>query len=446
MNRWLIVVGREYMTRVRKRAFIISTLLGPFLMVGVIAAILFIGVSSTEMNSKVLIVDHNNLLTYTMPGKGDVLLPSCPECFPERSFLEYRFASKALDTEAFLESEFTAMIELDDGIMQSAKALLKYESAAPMKVQSAVKRDLGEAIERLRVKSESTLDYDTYKKLKVRIGLVTQNIVTEDRNSENKSLIGFVFSVFMFMFIMIYGMHVMRGVIEEKSNRIVEVVISVVKPEHLMGAKIVGIGLVGLTQIAVWSLLSWLLFLGFGVYAETSGLLLNLMGEQGSQVASTDFITFIQSNEKLGVLLQVNWGMMLGWCAFFYLAGFALYASLFAAIGAAVEQESDAQYLLMPAMIPLMFSYIVNIFIIESPDSTLATFCSFFPFTSPITMMVKLSVGVPWWHVALSAIILILTVLLMVKLAGKIYRTGILMYGKKPSLKEMARWLMYKNR
>ena len=309
-----------------------------------------------------------------------------------------------------------------------------------------MKRDLGEAIERLRVKSESTLDYDTYKKLKVRIGLVTQNIVTEDRNIENKSAIGFAFSVFMFMFIMIYGMHVMRGVIEEKSNRIVEVVISVVKPEHLMGAKIAGIGLVGLTQIAVWSLLSWLLFLGFGVYAETSGLLLNLMGEQGSQVASTDFMTFIQSNEKLGVLLQVNWAMMLGWCAFFYMAGFALYASLFAAIGAAVEQESDAQYLLLPAMIPLMFSYVVNIFIIESPDSTLATFCSFFPFTSPITMMVKLSVGVPWWHVAVSAIILVMTVLLMVKLAGKIYRTGILMYGKKPSLREMARWLMYKNR
>ena len=446
MNRWLIVVSREYRTRVRKRAFILSTLLGPFLMVGVVAAILFIGVSSTEMNSKVLIVDHNNLLTYNMPGEADVLLPSCQECFPERSFLEYRFSNKALDTEAFLESDFTAMIELDDGIMQSAKALLKYESVAPMKVQSSVKRDLGEAIERLRVKSESTLDYETYKKLKVRIGLVTQNIVTEDRNIENKSAIGFVFSVFMFMFIMIYGMHVMRGVIEEKSNRIVEVVISVVKPEHLMGAKIAGIGLVGLTQIAVWSLLSWLLFLGFGVYAETSGLLLNLMGEQGSQVASTDFMTFIQSNEKLGVLLQVNWAMMLGWCAFFYMAGFALYASLFAAIGAAVEQESDAQYLLLPAMIPLMFSYVVNIFIIESPDSTLATFCSFFPFTSPITMMVKLSVGVPWWHVAVSAIILVMTVLLMVKLAGKIYRTGILMYGKKPSLREMARWLMYKNR
>ena len=111
MNRWLIVLGREYKTRVRKRAFIISTLLGPFLMVGVIAAIVFIGLSSTEMNSKVLIVDHNKILTYSMPGEGDILLPSCPECFPERRFLEYRFSSNALDTESFLESEFTAMIE-----------------------------------------------------------------------------------------------------------------------------------------------------------------------------------------------------------------------------------------------------------------------------------------------------------------------------------------------
>ena len=446
MNRWLIVVGREYKTRVRKRAFILSTLLGPFLMVGIVVVMAFLAISTNETDSKVLIVDHNNLLTYNLPGEEGQRLPSCPECFPERDFLEYRFASKALDTQEFLESDFTAMVELDDGIMQSAKALLKYESAAPTKVKSAVKRDLGEAIERLRVQNESALDYEAYKKLKVRIGLVTQNIITEDKNIENRSGIGFVFSIFMFMFIMIYGMHVMRGVIEEKSNRIVEVVISVVKPELLMGAKMAGIGLVGLTQIAVWSLLSWLLFLGFGFYAESSGLLLNLMNEQETQLAATDFMTFVESDSDLGVLLQVNWGMMLGWGAFFYIAGFALYSSLFAAIGAAVEQESDAQYLLLPATLPLMFSYIVNIFIIESPDSTLATFCSFFPFTSPITMMVKLSVGVPWWHVVLSALILIMTVYLMVKMAGKIYRTGILMYGKKPSLREMSRWLMYKNK
>ena len=244
---------------------------------------------------------------------------------------------------------------------------------------------------------------------------------------------------------MIYGMHVMRGVIEEKSNRIVEVVISVIKPEHLMSAKITGIGLVGLTQILVWSLLSWILFLAFGFYAESSGLLVNLMSEQGTQVATTDFNSFLEASDDLNVLMQIDWFMMVGWGAFFYVAGFALYSSLFAAIGAAVESEADAQYLLLPAMLPLMFSYMVNLMILESPESMLAIVCSFIPFTSPITMMIRLSVGVPWWHVLISALILIVTVCFMVKMAGKVYRTGILMYGKKPTLREMFRWLMYKN-
>ena len=446
MKRWLIVVGREYKTRVRKRAFIISTLLGPFLMVGLVALMVFIAMTTIESDSKVLIVDHNNIITYTLHGNDGARVPSCSECFPPRDFLEYRFTNEALTTEEFLESDYSAMLELDDGILQSAKALLKYELSVPTKVKSAIKRDLGEAIERLRVKNESSLDYETYKRLKVRVGLVTQDVVTKDQNIENKSGIGFVFSMFMFMFILIYGMHVMRGVIEEKSNRIVEVVISVIRPEALMGAKMMGIGLLGLTQIVVWSILSWILFMGFGFYAESSGLLLELMGDQSSQLAATDFITYIESDSELGVLLQVDWAMMLGWGAFFYVAGFALYSSLFAAVGAAVEQESDAQYLLIPAMLPLMFSYMVNIFIMESPDSTLAIFCSFFPFTSPITMMVRLSVGVPWWHVVISAMILVVTVYFMVKFAGKIYRTGILMYGKKPTFRELARWLMYKNR
>ena len=329
--------------------------------------------------------------------------------------------------------------------MQSAKAILQYEVAAPMRVTSAIKRDLGEAVERLRVKNESSLDYETYKRLKVKIGLVTQDIVTQDKNVENKTGVGFAFAMFMFMFILIYGMHVMRGVIEEKSNRIVEVVISVVKPEHLMSAKMAGIGLVGLTQIIVWTLLSWTLFTAFGLYAESSGMLVDLMGEQGSEVASIDFTTFLESSDQLNVLMQIDWFMMVGWGAFFYVGGFALYSSLFAAIGAAVESEADAQYLLIPAMLPLMFSYMVNLVILESPESMLATVCSFIPFTSPITMMIRLSVGVPWWHVMISAVILIVTVYLMIKMAGKVYRTGILMYGKKPTLREMLRWLMYKN-
>ena len=443
MRNWLIIVGREYKTRVRRRAFIISTLLGPVLMVGFIALIVFFA-QSQEADSKILVVDSNQILSYQYSDKAQV--PSCAECFPERDFLEYRFTSEPLSEEEFLASDYTGMLEFDDGILQNAKALLQYETTPSMRVKSAIKRDLTEAVERLRVKNEANLDYETYKRLKVKIGLVTQDVETRDRNAENKSVVGWGFSMFMFMFIMIYGMHVMRGVIEEKSNRIVEVVVSIIKPEALMSAKVAGIGLVGLTQIFAWAVLSWLLFIGFGTYVESTGMLNDIMADSGQAVATTDLNTFMQSHEDLGFLLQINWFAMLGWGLFFYLGGFALYGAMFAAVGASVEQESDAQYLLLPVMLPLMFSYLLNIQILESPETTLATVCSFVPFTSPITMMVRLSMGVPWWHVLISALILMFTVYLMIKLAGRIYRTGIFMYGKKASLKEMLKWLTYRNR
>jgi ABC-2 type transport system permease protein len=412
-------------------------------MVGFIALMVFF-TQSTETDAKVLVVDHHELISVELDSNK--MVPSCPDCFPERNFLEYRFASEALSTEEFLASDYTLMVEFDDGILQSAKALLQYETAAPMRVKAAIIRDLTEAIERLRVKKESSLDYDTYKRLKVQIGLVTQDIITQDKNAENRSLVGWVFSMFMFMFIMIYGMHVMRGVIEEKSNRIVEVIVSIVKPETLMTAKIAGIGLVGLTQILVWSILSWILFFIFGAYAESSGMLADIMANQGVEVGATDLKTFMSSHEDLDVLLQINWVAMIGWGVFFYIGGFVLYGSLFAAVGASVEQESDAQYLLLPVMMPLLFSYMLNIKILESPESTLATVCSFVPFTSPITIMVRLSMGVPWWHVVISAIILLITVYFMLKLAGRIYRTGIFMYGKKPTFREIAKWITFRNK
>ena len=376
MRNWLIIVGREYKTRVRRRAFILSTLLGPVMMVGFIALIVLL-TKSQESNSKILVVDSNEILSFHVEDKGQI--PSCFECFPEREFLEYRFLTEGLSTEEFLESDYDGILEFDDGILQNSKALLQYETTLSMRVKSAVKRDLTEAVERLRVKKESSLDYETYKRLKVKIGLVTQDVETRDRNAESKTIVGWIFSMFMFMFIMIYGMHVMRGVIEEKSNRIVEVVVSIVKPEALMAAKVAGIGLVGLTQILAWALLSWFLFLGFGTYAESTGMLTEVMAESGNAVATTDLNTFMSSHEDLGFLMQINWLSMIGWGLFFYLGGFALYGSLFAAVGSSVEQESDTQYLLLPVMIPLIFSYMLNIQILESPETTLETVCSYFP-------------------------------------------------------------------
>ncbi|MAO47057.1 MAG: hypothetical protein CL823_07895 [Crocinitomicaceae bacterium] len=445
MRKWFAIVGREYITRVRRRAFILSTLLGPVLMVGFIA-LMVVFTQSQERNEKILIIDTVELLSYTHEVKGEQV-PYCPDCFPLRDFLEYRFTKEdTITKEGFLASEYTGMIEFDESILQNAKAHLYYETAQSVNARSAIKRDLSNAVEKLRVKQELNLEYETYKKLKVDIGLKTINIETQDKNAENRSLVGWVFSMFMFMFIMIYGMHVMRGVIEEKSNRIVEVVVSIVKPETLMGAKVAGIGLVGLTQIIAWAILSWILFLLFGAYAESSGMLTEIMAENGELVAATNLNTFMRAHEDLDVLLQIHWLQMIGWGLFFYLGGFALYGSMFAAVGASVEQESDAQYLLLPVMLPLMFSYILNIQILSSPETTLAEVCSYVPFTAPITMMVRLSMGVQWWELAISALILIVTVFLMIKLAARIYRTGIFMYGKKPTLKEMFKWLTYKNK
>ena len=175
-------------------------------------------------------------------------------------------------------------------------------------------------------------------------------------------------------------------------------------------------------------------------------MLTEIMAENGELVAATNLNTFMRAHEDLDVLLQIHWLQMIGWGLFFYLGGFALYGSMFAAVGASVEQESDAQYLLLPVMLPLMFSYILNIQILSSPETTLAEVCSYVPFTAPITMMVRLSMGVQWWELAISALILIVTVFLMIKLAARIYRTGIFMYGKKPTLKEMFKWLTYKNK
>lgn len=447
MSNWFTIVSREYITRVRRRAFILSTVLGPVLMVGFIALIV-VFTKSQERNEKILVLDPVELLSYTHHEK-DVQVPYCPDCFPERDFLEYRFTKEdTITKKGFLASEYTGMIEFDESILQNAKAHLFYETAQSAKARSAIKRDLSDAVEKLRVRQELNLDYETYKKLKVDIGLKTINIQTRDENAENRSLVGWIFSMFIFMFIMIYGMHVMRGVIEEKSNRIVEVVVSIVKPETLMGAKITGIGLVGLTQILVWIILSVLLYLLFGFYAEHSGLLLDLMAESGKSVAATDLNTFMLANDELGLkfLTEIPWLKLFGWGVFFYIGGFALYASMLAAVGASVEQESDAQYLLLPVMLPLTFSYLLNIQILDSPDSTLATVCLLVPFTSPFTNMIQISMnGDSIWTVV-SATILFITVILMIKLASRIYRTGIFMYGKKPTLKEIFKWLTYKNK
>ncbi len=217
---------------------------------------------------------------------------------------------------------------------------------------------------------------------------------------------------------------------------------STFRPGKFLAGKIAGIGLVGLTQIVGWAVLSWVLLAVLGVAVEQSAWMESWTATQGLAAGTADFQSVLAAEEELAFLLDINWGVMLGCGALYFVLGYAMYAAFFATIGAMVEQESDAQYLMLPVMMPLLFSYILASMSIDAPESNLAVVSSFIPFSSPVSMMVRLPMGVPWWHVVLSMSLLAATAIVLVALAARVYRVAILMYGKSPTLREVVRWMV----
>ena len=437
MNRLGLIIYREWITRVRRRAFIIGTLLVPVLIAFGVGFGAWMENAEMEDN-KVLVVDMSGMITFWDEGR-EVWLPICPECFPERAHLVYRFGDQALSDEAFLASDFTSMVLLDDAILQHGQAKNLYEKSPSITAQSAIERDLSAAIERFKVKQELALDYEAYKRLKTKVNLVGEDIITKDGNATGRSIIGFVFSLFMFIQIMVYGMHVMRGVIEEKANRIVEVIISVVKPMELLAGKIIGIGLVGVTQVVALTLLGFIAFQVGGQALEMGGFL----SSGTNEAVDLDLETWMASNDLLAFILEVNWPLMIACAVVYFIAGFFMYAALFAAIGSAVEQESDAQYLMLPAMLPLFASYVTAAMAIQNPEGQVAIIGSYVPLTAPILMLIRLPLGVAWWELVLSISGVLVTAYAFVKLSARIFRTGILMHGKKATARELFRWLRH---
>ncbi len=305
-----------------------------------------------------------------------------------------------------------------------------------------------QAVERARVMNEATLDYETYKRLKVDLNLNKINIEKGETYEQERAAIGLGFAVVIFFFIFLFGAYVMRGVMEEKSNRIVEVIVSSVKPFQLMMGKIIGIGLVALTQILIWVVFSFFIFTIAGVLFEAGSL--NSMMETAElanqQAANADFESYLAQQEGVKLLLEINWPLMLSMFVVYFVGGYLIYAGLFAAIGSAVDDENDLQQFMTPVMLPLMFSYFVSIMSVNNPDGFAAQLFSYIPFTSPTVMMVRVAIGgVSVWELLASIVILGVTCFGLIWFAGKIYRTGILMYGKRPTYKELWKWLKYKS-
>jgi ABC-2 type transport system permease protein len=421
---WLII-KREYLTRVRKKTFILSTVLFPLLYLGLIFGSGYISAKSGR-KLNVALIDSSGYFTKEKIDKENRIDSSSIVSLVGLSPDSVKKTIEKLGYDGYVVIPDTASWKKPlTGIPLKTTRTLSYEGMMP--VQAKLNRIWSS------VKNEQ-LGIDEDKKTIIEqsnISLSPKNMNDEKANAGIASIIGTLSAILIYIILMLYGSQVMMGVMEEKTNRIAEVIVSSVKPFQLMMGKILGIGLVCLTQILLW--ISFI-FIIYNVTAAT---------------AKADAMSGMLSNIQ-NVFTSTNMTLILSCFVFYLLAGFFFYASLFAAVGSAVNEDMrEAQSLSFPLMMPIIFSVAVMGAVLKDPTGPVAFWGSLIPFTSPIIMMIRLPFGapgaVPWWQLGLSMSLLIAGFIFTSWFAGKIYRTGILMYGKKPSWKELIKWAFRKN-
>lgn len=436
MSKVGLIIKREYLSRVRKKTFILTTILTPLFFIGMIAAVVFITAKNTR-NEKLAVVDGQSVLKSNLKNSKSV---------------SYEFRND-VDTSNFKSKGFTAILFAPhSGINQTANFQLISEKSLNRQTNDRVDKDISQALENNMISQELKIDPVLIDSIKSRAREVKIDAVKKDElgklttsNFDLASGIGYLTGFLIYLTLFIYGVMVMRGVMEEKTNRIAEVMISSVKPFQLMMGKIIGIGAVGLTQFLIWIILLGGLSALFGSLLSPETMQQVQDAQQGAgglqQPPPPGGMATIVTN-----LSSVNWLVVTGCFLFYFLGGYLFYASLFAAVGSAVNEDSqDAQSLSFPITLPIILAIIIMINAINDPGSSLATWSSIIPFFSPIVMMARIPFGVPdtvpYWQLGLSMILLVLGFLFTTWLSAKIYRTGILLYGKKPSWKEMVKWL-----
>ncbi len=446
MSKIGLIIKREYLNKVTKKSFIIMTFLGPLLFGGLIIGAVLIGTADNKSH-KVLIVDPKGWVI-----DSEVAAPKMAGIernrFVDDTQMQFFFTTKQVDEAEELKSgAYSMVVVLDSLTYQDGKCQLFYESVPSMNVQSKIQGELEGVLEKWRVKQKG-IDYAAYQSIKQKVQFQMTNV---DKPSEKEAVfqkagIGFAFALVIYLFIFMYGVQVMRGVMEEKTNRIVEVIVSSVRPFQLMMGKVVGIGLVALTQFLMWiGLTSLIIFIGTLIYKDKLVSGAALMQQQGGMTTAVPQASMdnMMNNEMISFFYGLPIADLLISFVFFFIGGYLIYASLFAAIGAAVDQEADTQQFMMPVTLPLIFAYIVSVMMINNPDGNIGTVFSIIPLTSPIVMMIKVAIGAPLWLRIVSMLVLIVSFIFFIWLAARIYRVGILMYGKKPTYKELWKWIRY---
>jgi len=409
MNKILLIIQREYFTRVRKKSFIIMTLLVPALFAAMFGVIALVANNEDQTMHIVNVVDNSG----DFKGK-----------FHDQKFVKYKYTDKPVAAaKADLKSENDLMLNIPANTKDTVQLFARKKTTL-----SLADNIQGQMNEIATGASLVKAGIDTARLHKIRSNIVIKSSEITDAGEKNTNMgasyaLSFAGAVLIYMSLFIYGAQVMRGVIEEKTSRIIEVIVSSVKPFQLMMGKIVGVGLVGLTQFVLWITLS--------------AAISYLVGSNGSPMNST-VSKFIHS-------LGANAGYELFCFMFYWITGFLFYSALFAAVGSAVDSETETQQFMFPITLPLLFTYILSVsYLFMVPDSPLAFWLSIIPFTAPVAMMVRIPFNVPGWQLELSMVLMVLGFLFTTYVASRIYRVGILMYGKKTSYKELAKWFFYK--
>lgn len=447
MSKTGLVIKREYLTRVKKRSFIIMTFLGPILMAS-IWIVPFLLMTQTEGTKVIEVLDETGIFVDQFDDSEEI-------------HFVYIFSDIRTAREKLAVNENFGILHIPKMEYAIPSQAILYSNGNPgLSMKSYIQNSMNKIVENKKLLDVYGIDSEELASVKGNMSLVVRDIETDEESfTEASWALGFVAGFLIYMFIFMYGAQVMRGVIEEKTSRIVEVIVSSVKPVQLMAGKIVGIALVGLTQFLLWIVLT-LAIIGIftATYASkiekiTSTSTLTDPGQlfpADPMTGQLDETTFnLEDSEQLSQLLDVfssiNFGLIIVMFLFYFIGGYLLYGSLFAAIGSAVDSEADTQQFMFPITIPLVLSIIVGLsFVLNNPDGQVAWWFSVIPFTSPVVMMIRIPFGVNLYTDLLPSVaFLIAGFVFTTWLAAKIYRTGILMYGKKVTYKELWKWVKY---
>jgi ABC-2 type transport system permease protein len=433
MDKILLIIKREYLTRVKKKSFIIMTLLGPLMMAGLMLVPIWLATKDKDLQ-RIEVVDETKMFINQ---------------FETTSELQFKHEFRSIEDakENLYDGIYTSILHIhgDDSI---PKVEMFYRKQPGFSTIKEIERTIEEVLRGLQIQEKYKISRQELSQINpvIKIESVSVNVDGSEK-SENVALmtaVGFGGAILIYFFIFMYGVQIMRGVIEEKTSRIVEIIISSVKPFQLMMGKILGIALVGLTQFLLWVILTGTIYAVimsvFSVDVSSMPTQTEQLMQDANQNMSVNPIQDIKEGFATIPIVQILVSFL-----FYFIGGYLLYGALLAAVGSAVDSEADTQQFMLPITIPLIFSFVVAQTVMDDPDGIMAVWLSMIPFTSPVIMMVRIPFGgVETWELLLSMLLLILGFLGTTWVAAKIYRTGILMYGKKVTYKELWKWLFFK--